>query len=199
MKKIVFGLIGLAVLASCEKEVNQSGEDNLTRKSTNADYWKQNVGFLTPQVVYLNSSTFFKTIEVFDFEGSENIHDVLKIEGNEYADNGQYNGVEAGDGIYSSVVVYNVDNDDPSQYSNLYFNVCSEFTHDIEESITSIESGGAKSSGKKAVSKVSGKITFGCDVDFGVPCPGTSWYNESWFGSSCIEFTSCSFEIELGW
>lgn len=132
------------------------------------------------------------SIEIVSFDENVPFQNEYIIDNIKYTDDGQFNDLLGGDGIYTSVQTFIL----PASLFDQKFNQeivilhkGLEFKYDGELENYLIEKFSEKTS-----------IKFGCKVRL-VTCPETNWLNTCWPAPSpcwCVEFYDCSFEIELG-
>ena len=128
------------------------------------------------------------TITIVNFDERFKLLPAYRIDGIEYCDNGQYNDVVPGDGIFTSVKKFDVT---------------------VGKSATGLEvSTGTDFKFEKEMQALLGtefrnhretEIKFSCKVRT-VTCPETNWWNSCWPLSSpctCIEFYDCEVGLEI--
>ncbi|MFT5862558.1 MAG: hypothetical protein ACI828_001207 [Flavobacteriales bacterium] len=127
------------------------------------------------------------TLELVNFNDSRKLLPAYRINGVEYSDNGKFNDIVAGDGVFTSVT-----------------------THRVKGSAEALSARGAKSNAfaytqellsfRKGIYASSQRgIGLSCKIRL-VTCPETTWYNSCWPMSSpcqCVEFFDCEVSVGL--
>lgn len=144
---------------------------------------------------------YLKEIHVINFADRSDVNPVYKLNGVEYSDNGLYNDQVANDGIYTSVSPYAIEDPGAVDLIERHINdglihISPEFAYNNELSIFLQEN-----NYNVDIDSLAGKFkiplpkfSLTCKVKW-TKSPGTSWYNQSWFGSDCLEFSDCEIEI----
>lgn len=193
MKKIIrvtslFGLIFL--LFSCEK--NETELESLENKD-----------FLTSVAIFdigesISSKTsedkLSYTLELKSFDNKYRLKEAYKINDIEYSDNGKFNDLIAGDGVYTSVNVF-----DSPKKSDLKISYSKSFKY--RDKISSYSKKVLATSNKS--NNVGENATFGITITCDIvtrTCPQTRWYNTCWFSDSCtcVYLENCQISVGIG-
>lgn len=127
------------------------------------------------------------TMELVNFNSNRKLLPAYRINGIEYSDNGKFNDIVAGDGVFTSVT-----------------------THRVKGKAEDLSARGAKSNAfaytqellsfRKGIYASSQRgIGLSCKIRL-VTCPETTWYNSCWPLSSpcqCVEFFDCEVSVGL--
>ncbi|NNK72799.1 MAG: hypothetical protein HKO94_06375 [Flavobacteriaceae bacterium] len=128
------------------------------------------------------------TITIVNFDNRFKLLPAYRIGDVEYCDNGQYNDVVAGDGIFTSVKKFNVNLGKST--NGIEVSKGTEFKYEKEmQALLNTKFNDQRSSG----------IKFSCKVRT-ITCPETNWWNSCWPLSSpctCLDFYDCELELEI--
>jgi len=180
-KILLILLIVFGGLTSCQKDSNE--------KNDFKEKFEESVALIQQDLMNsesLKSSEYAIIIELKDFSGEIELNPVYKIDCIEYCDNGLFNDEIAGDGIYTSVEKFNIDN---LKFSNNTVKIGKSTKFKYNEQL--------KSYLNQDAFKLL-KISAGCSVRW-VECPDEHWYDTDLFGEGCLEFYDCHAEFELSW
>lgn len=196
ISRIFYALLCISIFISCN---NHQKEEFIQEVDENSKF-EESVAVIQNTYAFKDNSSSVKSqrivlkVELVCFDDVIELSPVYKIDGVEYCDNGLFNDEYEGDGIYTSVEDFIIEETSmKSQFNNeIIINKSDRFRYDVElyEYISGNYIGATKT-------KL--KIKIGCKVRW-ADCPNTNWLNTSLFGEKCIEFYDCeaSAELELG-
>ena len=175
MKNVIFfSLIFMGMLNSC----NKAEDDQLffVDQEKNTKIFLEAVEILPQGRIKLSEGNYARIFNLNIYNQDYHPRISYSLNGEEFTDDGKFNDLVAGDGVYTSVEKRSVDLEKP-QFKQLSF-VSEQFIFTKYEE--------------------KGSVTVGCKVRhirqgsslFGVSC-------ENWFG--CFEFYDCEIEIEIEW
>jgi len=128
------------------------------------------------------------TIELINFNEDYSLNEAYKINDIEFNDNGLFNDAIAGDGIYTSVELFDpLENKSKEAGDKLSYSENFAFTEDLKKELRS------RYEGKRDVG-----ISVSCDI-VTRPCPQTTWYNTCYFSDecTCVYLENCTGTVSI--
>jgi len=157
----------------------------------NKDQFLESVAIVGPFTTDLGNGTFSKTVEIKDMSGSLKLSGGFKINGSEYSDKGLFNDQIAGDGIYTSVEVFNSEEVNQKLPEEVIAMVSPKFKYADEPIFSNYASINGRTQG--------GSIKIGCESITLEECRDEHWWDTDLFGEPCIYLSGCSFDFEWTW
>lgn len=154
----------------------------------NNEQFLESVAIIGPFTTDLGNGTLAKAIEIKDMSGTLELSGVFKLNGSEYSDKGLFNDQIAGDGIYTSVEVFKMEEVNQN-LPEIIAMVSSKFKY-ADEPIVARH---ASVNGRTKTIKIA------CESITLEECKDEHWWDTDWFGEPCIYLSGCSFDFEWTW
>jgi len=195
LKKFFLILVIALSILSCDQKSNINDTEQITNSKVKfSESTAMFQSFLQTEDDLKTSGDTIEVIlqmEVVDFENQVMMTEMF-IDGIQYSDDGQYNDLVAGDGIFSSIESHQLIISSQKNLKKEMVIVHKGSAFKFEQELNSFIQNQFDTDKEPL-------ITIGCDFDI-VECTETSWWNTCWPFSSpcnCVEFTDCHVEINI--
>lgn len=190
----------IACVLLCLSSCNQEDPAEKPETMSSAEYFKANVSFTDARVRSLNQTEYVREVVLTDFSGDQEMPKSIIFDGTTLFDDGSYNDLKAGDGIYTSAAklghsdrVPYMDNIEVRSVMRKSI-VDFDFLHEsnFNNYVTSYSRPGIPT----VEGKPSAKLSIKCKVEFGT-C-GCRADNYGWCDCCCITVSDCEVEASIG-